>query len=140
MFHFFSDIVKNIEVNVFFLNCLKIASLRKVNIAHPYAHVEHSENLHGACCVVKLTFSWIQFGLVCCFRDLSTDSSSLSSDDDEASTSATGVASCQPAGPAGWFPGFLVCRDQQSECTPVSPLLAVSLAQSCNSMSGTSRL
>ena len=49
------------------------------------------------------------FILEWCFRDLdqSGDSSSLSSDDDEVSTSPAGVTTCQSSGP-GWIPCFLV--------------------------------
>ena len=47
--------------------------------------------------------------LFCAFRDLeeSTDSSSLSSDDDEASTPPTGVTVCQQSG-TGWILGLFV--------------------------------
>ena len=53
-----------------------------------------------------------------CFRDLdqSGDSSSLSSDDDEVSTSPAGVTTCQSSGP-GWILCFLGKGSSALQCT-----------------------
>ena len=58
------------------------------------------------------------FILEWCFRDLnqSGDSSSLSSDDDEVSTSPAGVTTCQSSGP-GWILCFLGKGSSALQCT-----------------------